>query len=154
MSQVCTLIRVKLEKLSPSFQLAHPGNTKLSLFFLLLAPLALFDYYSAHVGFNILAGPSNPCRFTWESTSPISKQASNTIPSLSGIMTFTISTISVTRLTHFSWQLTNTVHTGGRGGSLVRELSMQEMAWIHRVRCYTPYGLNIDTDVNAFIDNG
>lgn len=41
-----------------------------------------------------------------------------------------------------------------RGGSLVRELSRLEMTWIHRVRCYTPYGLNIDTDVNAFIDNG
>ena len=40
-----------------------------------------------------------------------------------------------------------------RGGSLVRELSRLEMAWIHRVRTYTPYGLNIDVDVNAFIDN-
>lgn len=40
-----------------------------------------------------------------------------------------------------------------RGGSLVRELSRMEMSWIHRVRCYTPYGLNIDIDVNAFIDN-
>lgn len=28
-----------------------------------------------------------------------------------------------------------------------------EKAWIHRVQCYTPYGLNVDVDVNAFIDN-
>ena len=41
-----------------------------------------------------------------------------------------------------------------RGSSLVRELSRMEMAWIYRVRTYSPYGLNIDTDVNAFIDNG
>lgn len=40
-----------------------------------------------------------------------------------------------------------------RGSSLVRELSRIEMGWIHRVRCYTPYSLNIDVDVNAFIDN-
>ena len=40
-----------------------------------------------------------------------------------------------------------------RGSSLVREISKLEMAWIHRLKCYTPHGLNIDTDVNAFINN-
>lgn len=40
-----------------------------------------------------------------------------------------------------------------RGSSLVMELSRLEMAWIHRLRCYTPYGLNVDVDINAFIDN-
>lgn len=40
-----------------------------------------------------------------------------------------------------------------RGSSMVREISRLEMAWIHRVRTYTPHGLNIEVDVNAFIDN-
>lgn len=38
-----------------------------------------------------------------------------------------------------------------RGSSLVRELSTFEMAWIHRVRCYTPHGLNVDIEVYLFI---
>ena len=40
-----------------------------------------------------------------------------------------------------------------RGSNLVREISRQEMAWIHMVKTYTPFGLNIDTDINAFINN-
>ena len=40
-----------------------------------------------------------------------------------------------------------------RGSALVREISKLEMAWIHRLKCYTPHGLNIDTDINAFINN-
>lgn len=40
-----------------------------------------------------------------------------------------------------------------RGSCLVRSISRLEMAWIHRVKTYVPYGLNIDMDVNAFIDN-
>ena len=40
-----------------------------------------------------------------------------------------------------------------RGSSLVREISKLEMAWIHKIKCYTPFGLNIEVDVNAFINN-
>ena len=40
-----------------------------------------------------------------------------------------------------------------RGSSLTREISKTEMAWIHRLRTYLPYGLNVDTDINAFINN-
>ena len=40
-----------------------------------------------------------------------------------------------------------------RGSDLVRSISKLEMSWIHKVKCYTPFGLNIDVDVNCFIDN-
>ena len=40
-----------------------------------------------------------------------------------------------------------------RGSALVRSISKSEMQWIHRIKSYTPYGLNIEVDVNAFIDN-
>lgn len=40
-----------------------------------------------------------------------------------------------------------------RGSSLVREISKLEMAWIYRLKTYTYFGLNVDTDVNAFITN-
>lgn len=40
-----------------------------------------------------------------------------------------------------------------RGSHLVREISKMEMAWIFHLKTYAPYGLNIDTDVNAFINN-
>lgn len=40
-----------------------------------------------------------------------------------------------------------------RGSSLVRSISRLEMLWIHKIKCYTPYGLNVDIDTNAFIDN-
>ena len=40
-----------------------------------------------------------------------------------------------------------------RGSNLVREISQMEMGWIHRLKTYTPHGLNIETDVNAFINN-
>lgn len=62
--------------------------------------------------------------------------------------------------THHNCNPANTIFLGidrfsahWRGSSLVRELSRLEMAWIHRVRCYIPYGLNVDVDVNSFIDN-
>lgn len=40
-----------------------------------------------------------------------------------------------------------------RGSSLVREISKLKMSWIYKAKTYVPYGLNIDVDVNAFIDN-
>ena len=40
-----------------------------------------------------------------------------------------------------------------RGGNLVREISQMEMGWIFRLKTYTPFGLYIETDVNAFINN-
>lgn len=40
-----------------------------------------------------------------------------------------------------------------RGSSLTRSISKLEMLWIHKIRCYVPHGLNVDTDTNAFIDN-
>lgn len=39
-----------------------------------------------------------------------------------------------------------------RGSSLVREIYKCEMSWIYRLRTYAPFGLNVDTDVNAFIN--
>lgn len=40
-----------------------------------------------------------------------------------------------------------------RGSSLVKEISKQEMAWIYRLKTNAPFGLNVDTEVNAFINN-
>lgn len=40
-----------------------------------------------------------------------------------------------------------------RGGSLVRGISRLEMAWVHKLKCYAPFGLNMEVDLNAFIDN-
>lgn len=40
-----------------------------------------------------------------------------------------------------------------RGGSLVRRISRLEMAWVHKLKCYTPFGLNVEVDLNTFIDN-
>lgn len=40
-----------------------------------------------------------------------------------------------------------------RGGSLLRGISRLEMAWIYKLRCYTPFGLNVEVDLNAFLDN-
>lgn len=40
-----------------------------------------------------------------------------------------------------------------RGSAYIRGLSRLEITWIYRVRCYTPFGLNIDVDMNTFIDN-
>lgn len=40
-----------------------------------------------------------------------------------------------------------------RGGSIIRGISRLEMTWIHRLKCYTPFGLNVDVDLNAFLDN-
>lgn len=39
------------------------------------------------------------------------------------------------------------------GSCLVRSISKLEMAWVHKIKTYTPYGLNIEVDVNAFINN-
>lgn len=40
-----------------------------------------------------------------------------------------------------------------RGSGLVRIISRLEMAWVHKIKSYTPFGLNIEVDVNSFIDN-
>lgn len=40
-----------------------------------------------------------------------------------------------------------------RGGSLIRGISSLEKAWIYKLRSYTPFGLNVKMDLNAFIDN-
>lgn len=40
-----------------------------------------------------------------------------------------------------------------RGSLLVREISKSEMSWIHRLKSYVPRGMNVDVDVNAFINN-
>ena len=40
-----------------------------------------------------------------------------------------------------------------RGSHLVRTISQLEMSWVHRLKCYTPFGLNIEVDVNCFIAN-
>lgn len=36
---------------------------------------------------------------------------------------------------------------------MVREISKCEMSWIYRVKSYVPFGLNVDVDVNAFINS-
>lgn len=40
-----------------------------------------------------------------------------------------------------------------RGGSLVCGILRLEMAWIYKIKSYTPFGLNVEVDLNAFIDN-
>lgn len=40
-----------------------------------------------------------------------------------------------------------------RSGSLVRGISRLEMARIYRIKSYTPFGLNVEVDLNVFIDN-
>lgn len=40
-----------------------------------------------------------------------------------------------------------------RGGYKVRELSKMETKWLYIFKSYVPHGLNIDWDVNCFIDN-
>ena len=40
-----------------------------------------------------------------------------------------------------------------RGSDLVRSISRSEMKWIHQLKCYEPHGMNIEVDVNCFIDN-
>lgn len=40
-----------------------------------------------------------------------------------------------------------------RGSNMTRGVSRLEGSWIYNARTYTPFGLNIDWDVNAFISN-
>lgn len=40
------------------------------------------------------------------------------------------------------------------GSNLVREVSDLETKWIYQAQTYTPFGMNIEWDVNAFINNG
>ena len=41
-----------------------------------------------------------------------------------------------------------------RGDSRLRGVSRLETFWIHELRCYTPYGMNVDWDINCFINQG
>lgn len=40
-----------------------------------------------------------------------------------------------------------------RGSFKVRELSKIETKWIYLLKSYVPHGLNVDWDVNSFLDN-
>lgn len=40
-----------------------------------------------------------------------------------------------------------------RGSSLLRGISQLEMKWIFTVGCFSPLGLNVDVDGNAFVNN-
>ena len=40
-----------------------------------------------------------------------------------------------------------------RGGSKRIAISKLEMSWIYRMKCLKPQGLNVDIEVNAFLDN-
>lgn len=39
------------------------------------------------------------------------------------------------------------------GGAMKRDILEMEMKWIYNVKSYSPYSLNIDWDVNVFINN-
>lgn len=39
-----------------------------------------------------------------------------------------------------------------RGESSIRGVSRLETWWIHQIKCYVPHGLNIEWDINAFIN--
>lgn len=39
-----------------------------------------------------------------------------------------------------------------RGSPKVRGVSQLETYWIHEIKSYWPYGINIDWDINAFIN--
>lgn len=39
-----------------------------------------------------------------------------------------------------------------RGASMKRGVSRLETFWIHQLKCYLPFGLNVDWDINAFIN--
>lgn len=39
-----------------------------------------------------------------------------------------------------------------RGESNIRGVSKLETFWIHQLRCYTPHGLNVEWDINSFIN--
>lgn len=40
-----------------------------------------------------------------------------------------------------------------RGNFVRHEISRIETGWIYELKCYVPFSLNIDWDVNGFIDN-
>lgn len=41
-----------------------------------------------------------------------------------------------------------------RGESRLRGVSRLEKYWIHKLGSYSPYGLNVEWDLNSFIDQG
>lgn len=45
------------------------------------------------------------------------------------------------------------VNPDWRGSVNKREISRLETRWIYDLKCYTPFGLNVDWDVNCFINN-
>lgn len=40
-----------------------------------------------------------------------------------------------------------------RGSHMDREVSRLEKKWIYQVQTYAPFGMNIEWDINAFINN-
>lgn len=73
---------------------------------------------------------------------------------------FTKHSVSKHYLTVHNRNPSNTIFLGfdkyrphWRGSCLVRSISKLEMSWVYRIKCYTPFGLNIDVDINYFIDN-
>lgn len=40
-----------------------------------------------------------------------------------------------------------------RGSFTKREISRLETRWIYNLKCYTPSGMNVEWDVNSFINN-
>lgn len=40
-----------------------------------------------------------------------------------------------------------------RGGPTIRGISQMEMRWIYEFKSCTPFGINVDWDINAFIKN-
>lgn len=40
-----------------------------------------------------------------------------------------------------------------RGGSLKRGVSQMEVRWIYELKSYTPFGMNVDWNIKAFINN-
>lgn len=38
-----------------------------------------------------------------------------------------------------------------RGGAMTRRVSRLETYWIHQLQTYSPFGLNIEWDINDFI---
>lgn len=47
----------------------------------------------------------------------------------------------------------DTVHPSWRGSNRVRDLSQRETRWIFLMKCLAPRGLNIEVDLNCFINN-
>lgn len=73
---------------------------------------------------------------------------------------FTKHSVSKHYLTVHNKDSSNTIFLGidkyrphWRGSCLIRSISRLEMTWVHKFKCYTPFGLNIEVDVNSYIDN-